>query len=532
MSTQEPDGDQPARKRGGRFHREADVDDLPGFIFRSVVPGFLATLLVAIGAFGVGWLPLSTSLVDVSVVDALRSTTLGAVVSKGAVVLGIALLLQSWLLLGHDVLRGRVRDIKHLWLALAAWSLPLLVAPPLFSRDVYSYFAQGRLMVAGIDPYTHGSSSVPGWFNGGVDPLWGDAPTPYGQFFLLLSRGVAEFVGPHPYSGALMFRLIAVAGVVLLAWSIPRLAFACGISPVKALWLGALNPLVLMHFISGAHNDALMVGLVAAGLALAASQQAWLGTILVTLAGSVKPIALIALPFVGLLWAGSRAPMSRIVRQWIIVGVIALAILGGFAAITGTGFGWLGALSTPGEVRTWLSPPTAVGMIIGGGLKLVGIDQLDNVVAVTRGIGTLLGLAVIGWLCLRPYGRTPVRAAAIAFLAVVALGPVVQPWYILWSLPLFAVSGLTRIELRIALLGTTGFTLYGLITSSATQDSLLQIPDAIAAIGVAIVISILLAVSPRERELLLGESNTEGILPDDPPAQARANMLTMKGPSS
>lgn len=522
--------DVPAAIPPARGSSEDVNSSLTAFIYRSVLPGFIATLLVAIGALGVGWLPLATALVDIPVVDALRSTTLGAVVSKGAVVIGIALLLQSWLLLGHDVMRGRVADLRRLWLALVVWCLPLMLTPPLFSRDVYSYFAQGKLMIAGVDPYLQGSSSVPGWFNDGVDPLWAEAKTPYGQFWLLLSRGVAQFCGPHPYSGALVFRVLAVIGVALLAWAVPKIAFSCGISPSQALWLGVLNPLVLMHFVAGAHNDALMAGLVAAGLALALDNRPILGTALIALAGSTKPIGLVALPFLGLIWAGPRAPMSRIFKKWVLVGLVSGAILVGFALVTGTGVGWISALSTPGAVRTWLSPPTALGMAVAGFLHLFGWDLTDNLVDGFRVLSSVILLGVLAWLCLRPYGRTAVRGAAIAFLALVALGPVVQPWYLLWSLPLFAASGLKRVEFRIALLGTAGLTLYGLINSSATQDSLVQVPDAIAVLSVAAVLALVLAVSPRERHLLLGDPESEGIVPADDPTKARARLMVMRGP--
>jgi alpha-1,6-mannosyltransferase len=39
-----------------------------------------------------------------------------------------------------------------------------------------------------------------------------------------------------------------------------------GADPDRALWWGAANPLVLFHVVGGAHNDGLMVGLMAAGL--------------------------------------------------------------------------------------------------------------------------------------------------------------------------------------------------------------------------------------------------------------------------
>ncbi len=518
----------PARQPG-----EVDPgDSWLDFALRSVIPGLIATILIAIGALGVGWLPLETTLVDSAVVDALRSTTLGGVISKGAVVVGVTLLLQSWLLLGYDVLHGRVRDIRRLWLALGAWIAPLMLAPPLFSRDVYSYFAQGKLMVAGIDPYTNGSSAVPGWFNDGVDPMWAEAPTPYGQFWLLLSRGVVQFTGPHPYSGALTMRLLAVAGVVMLAWAVPKIAFHCGISPSKALWLGVLNPLVLMHFVSGAHNDALMAGLVAMAIAVSLSRLPVLGVVLATLAGSVKPIGLVALPFIGLIWAGATATRTQIVVKWIWTAAISMVILAVFALITKTGLGWLSALSTPGEVRTWLSPPTAVGMAVGGFMNIFGFDVTDATVGIARAIGTLATLVILAWLCLRPGGRTAVRGAALAFFVLVALGPVLQPWYLLWSLPLFAASGLSRIEMRIALVGTAGFTLFGLVTSSATQDSLFQVSDLFAALIVAAVIVVLLTASPRERRLLLGDPADEGLVPEGAQAQARADALVMRGSSS
>ena len=88
-----------------------------------------------------------------------------------------------------------------------------------------------------------------------------------------------------------------------------------------------LNPIVLMHFVSGAHNDALMVGLVVAGLALAAQQRCIWGAVAVSLAVAVKPIALIALPFVGLLWAGRDGGWVDRIRSWAFAGLALVCTL-------------------------------------------------------------------------------------------------------------------------------------------------------------------------------------------------------------
>ena len=44
---------------------------------------------------------------------------------------------------------------------------------------------------------------------------------------------------------------------------------------MAALWLGALNPLVLFHLIAGGHNEALMLGAMLAGLVVAWHRERW-----------------------------------------------------------------------------------------------------------------------------------------------------------------------------------------------------------------------------------------------------------------
>ena len=128
------------------------------------LPGLLGSSLVALGALGVGWLPANSPLIEVGVVSTLRSTTAGEALSRIAVFAGVALLLQTWLVLGHDVLDDLERDDRRLVVILAIWMTPMLLMPPLFSRDAYSYFAQGQLVLAGLNPYENGVSALPGWF--------------------------------------------------------------------------------------------------------------------------------------------------------------------------------------------------------------------------------------------------------------------------------------------------------------------------------------------------------------------------------
>ena len=184
---------------------------------RYALPGFVGSLILAVGALGVGWLPLSGGLIDVIGVDALRGTTAGLLLSRAFVFVGVALLLQAWLILGHDLLADAddphsLRGVQPrvLVTVLIAWVAPLVLAPPLFSRDVYSYFAQGRVVASGQDPYETGVAVIDGWFEDGVDPMWAETPTPYGPVWLLFARGVASFAPEQPALAALLFRLSAL----------------------------------------------------------------------------------------------------------------------------------------------------------------------------------------------------------------------------------------------------------------------------------------------------------------------------------
>ncbi len=492
------------------------------------LPGFLGSLLIAFGALGVGWLPANSSLLDMAVVSTLRSTTAGEILARVAVFAGVALLLQTWLVLGHDVLDGLERDDRRLVLVLAIWMAPLVLMPPLFSRDAYSYFAQGQLVLEGLDPYEHGVSALPGWFLSGADPLWAESPTPYGPAFLLLEQGVAAFTGNNAFLGALMFRLIAVLGVALLIVYLPRLAHAHGIDPPKAVWLAVLNPLVLMHFVAGAHNDALMVGLMVAGLTLAVERHPVTGIVLIAVAGCVKPIGVVILPFAALLWAGTRASWPQRIWAWVKSSGIVVAVIVVLSVPVGVGVGWVASLSTPGSVRTWLSPPTALGMSLGSALDWIGVGTVDGAVTFFRGIALLAGAAIGLYLVLRPEGRSPVRGAALALLAIVALGPVVQPWYLLWALPLLAATGLTGTQLRLGLVLTTVLILHGMVEANATADTLLDVRDGIAALSAVIIVGVVLVSSPGERRLLVGDPVDRGIRPRTPAARARAGALVVQ----
>jgi hypothetical protein len=436
------------------------------------IVGLVGSSVAALAAFGAAFLPPEGWLANAPLVATLRSRPVGGAVSGVLVVAGLTLVIGAWMALGRRLSRGGHHDPRELTRVFWLWSLPLALAPPLFSRDVWSYAAQGNLVRLGIDPYQAGPSAVPGQFLDAVDPLWADSPAPYGPLFLVLARAVAELTSFDVHVSVLGMRVLALAGVWLIARYLPRLASACGVDPARAVWLGLLNPLVIMHFVSGSHNDALMVGLVVMALALAFEGSVVFGSVIAAAAVAVKAPALIALGGIGVVHAADLDGRLRRLR-----GCLAISTLGATAFVvitmaTGLGYGWLRALDTPGTVRTWLSLPTGVGMLLGQLGELLGYrDHTDVLITTCRLAGGVIAVALVAAMLLRPGRISPVRTVAFGMLTIVALGPVVHPWYLLWGPIVLAAAHLTRRERGVLTWGMLWLAVHSMLAGAVLPAS-------------------------------------------------------------
>lgn len=367
---------------------------------------------------------------------------------------GIGLVVLAWFLLGRLTTPGRIRRLTRSQLThtLAMWAVPFLVTPPLFSRDVYSYLAVGKMMALGFNPYDSGPLDVLGdgdAFAHQVDAKWQHTATPYGPAFLLIARGIVAVSGSHIVLAVLLQRLVELVGVALIVWALPRLARRSRVDPISALWLGALNPLVLFHLVAGGHNEALMIGMMIAGLVLALDRSVVLGTVLLTGAVGVKATAGLALAFLVVALALRAGGAWRDLWRWgVRIGAVFVATFAVLTLLAGVGVGWLAALNTPGLIRSFLSVTTAVSVVTGSIGTLLGLgDQTEGVLDVLHPAGTLVGALLAGyvlWRCWRR-GFDPVLGLGVAIGLFVLLSPVVQPWYLLWAaLPLAASTAVSR----------------------------------------------------------------------------------------
>ena len=423
--------------------------------------GCAAGVLLAAASWGAGALPiLNTGVLWPGV--AWRTPKGGSPLLATLALLGMALLVVSWWRL-----RQAPVSVRWWWATVALWFAPLVAAMPLYSRDLYSYAAQGLLWEQGLNPYDHAVRELDSPWRSSTAPTWLDSPTPYGPVWLLLARAVASVSG-ELWVALLLLRLLAVVGVVVIAWAVPDLARRLGRDPVRATWLGVATPLVGAHFVGGAHNDALMVAAVLGGLALALRGRFAVACLVVALGAMVKVTAVVALPFVAVLWArhvaSERTSVTRrtayasgsdgaggwpgVVRAGVLTLVIAGVPMALGGLLTGLGFSWLNPSGTPGRNEQWTSLPTAIGIAVGTVGHLLGHDDWrETGIDVSRAVALVVMamLLVLVWLASAKPGdgdarRRAVRGLGWAMLVVVVLAPVFLPWYFLWMLPVFAVS--------------------------------------------------------------------------------------------
>lgn len=441
---------------------------------RVLTRGFAGGVLVLVGGLVVSTLPGSTWLMGLAPLVDLRGAEAGRMAGLSVVLLGLGLVAASWLSLCRHVAVAQGEDredaLSLVRYAAAVWSAPLVLAPPLFSRDGWSYAAQGMLAHLGLSPYEYGPGVIAGLpVAEAVDPRWMATVTPYGPVPVAFGEVGAGLTG-NPWVLVVGHRLLALVGLVLLAWAVPRLAEWTGTNPALASAVVLVSPLMLANGVGGLHNDLLMVGLMAAALVVAVERGWVAGAVLGGVAAAVKlpgglvcvGVALVTLP-VAAGW-GDR------VRRLGGVGLVSVGVLLGLGVLSGLGSGWVHALGVPGTVNTPLSATTLLGGLLDWVSAALGLGtEPATFLGIVRHVGTVATLCAVVATALR--WRTGDRARAVEAVALVVgvtvlLGPVVHLWYLLWVVPFLAAIRLPQVAMAGLLAVSTVFGLVAPMDSS------------------------------------------------------------------
>jgi alpha-1,6-mannosyltransferase len=430
---------------------------------RTILYGLLATTAIVVGAV-LGGPSFETHLQGAwffgmpgGPLGSLGTTDpLPPVASLALVFGGLILLTRVWIGLLRHLNQNPGFPVKRVVIVVLIWALPLLLAPPLFSRDVYTYAAQGEMMSHHINPYTYGPSvlgSTP--FNSFGDPFWANNTSPYGPTFLGID-GVVDQASGHVFLTDLMLlRLLEVAGIALMVAATPTLARWAKRDPAHAVLLGAGSPLVLLSLVAGDHNDALMLGLLLAGLAVAKRFGTMPGVIVCALAAGVKSPAALGVLFLGWTWPGPDAPTRRRIGHTAVAGLIGLATMEALSIVAGTGWGWVKTTTTADAAFTGVTPINLVGR---GVSILTHIAQVPLSTQQLHPVFSVLGLLVAAYVGYRLLLRSPqdgvVRSLGLTLLVLALLGPIVWAWYVTWGIVVSAPAAAGRLRTALIIIST------------------------------------------------------------------------------
>ena len=314
------------------------------------------------------------------------------------------------------------------------------LAPVLLSHDAYSYVDYARLGVLhGLDPYVYPPAAEP------FDPVyarvtWIDATSAYGPLFTLATYPLAWL--PVWWAVAAL-KAVAALSVLAVAALVARVAPSRGVSPLGAAAFVALNPLVLIHVVGGAHNDGIAMLAATIGLAAMLSAREPSAGAAFVAAFAIKAPAAIAAPFAAI--GVARLKTSTAHRRHkastgrgkrptarLLVGTVAAALAIGLAAYLAFGWNWLDAIGLAGENQqrtAHLSIPITFA-------RLTGLDPT----AVRAGALSLYVVAFLYLLVLTWKGAVWLRCAAWASFALLLATAWLLPWYLIWTLPLVALS--------------------------------------------------------------------------------------------
>jgi hypothetical protein len=344
-----------------------------------------------------------------------------------------------------------------------------LLAPPLALTDIFNYVNYGRMeVVHGLNPYT----SIP-ILEPHTDPSydlsnWHQLLSPYGPLFTLLTFAVVPLGVAASFWVLKGVLALASLGTLLLVWKCARLL---GRDPIAAIVLVGLNPIVLVWGLGGDHNDFLMVFFIVLGIylllrtrdrlaardsseavdgeheRLRAGVRGWLLPLCLpeiaagasfVVAAAIKASGGVLIPVV--LAAMLRAP-RRLVQA--VIGMAAAAAATAVVSLSAFGL-HIPDLSTQSRLVTSVSVPNLIGLALGQGGET---ESLHLVLSAALVVAVAL-CCVQAW---RRHG--PITASGWAGVALLVTLSWVLPWYVLWVLPMAALSSSRRLRITALVLG-------------------------------------------------------------------------------
>jgi hypothetical protein len=331
---------------------------------------------------------------------------------------------------------GESVPLKWVVVGVVGLHVAFALAPPLLSKDIFSYMAYARMgALHGVNPYAHGPIDAP---HDVVYPFvgWHKVATVYGPLFTLATYPLA-FAGVTVMFWTL--KIVTAVASLALVWLVWWCAKRLGLPPVASAALVGLNPILLAYGVGGAHNDIVMLALAVAGVALVLREREGLGAGAVVAGAAVKSSVVVILPMLVLGVRDRVRALLGAVLSIALVGVVALVGFGTHA------FGLLKVLRDQQRLVSIDAIPNQVA-------KLLGEPGVTSDVRLLARIGVIGSFALLAWLVWRR--RTDwITASGWLMFALVFFSTWLLGWYVLWPLPFAALSRDRRLRFAVLALG-------------------------------------------------------------------------------
>jgi alpha-1,6-mannosyltransferase len=329
--------------------------------------------------------------------------------------------------------------------AVAGFTVVVMIGPPLFSTDVFSYQAYARMLTHfHTNPYLWGPRVIGDdyplyWY---IGAKWIGTPSVYGPLFTFLSTAFAATSIAFNYFAFKVIAEAASGGTLYLIW---KSAQRRGVNPTRGIALFGLNPMVTLYGVGGGHNDLLMLLLTTWGVYAVLTRKERASGALMAAAAGIKLTGAIVLPFA--LIGDGRAADIRNRRSRFLVGAGATSLVIAGASYVAFGTGILHMVRTLQGVQdlgSWQSLPGFVFSLTKTPVTYP-VRIVDDVV---------LAVALL-WLLRRVWqGRMDwIEGAAWATFAVLITAWSLLPWYTAWLMPLVALTDSKRMW-RVATVST------------------------------------------------------------------------------
>jgi hypothetical protein len=406
--------------------------------------------------------------------------------------------------------------LRYVPLLRARWAIAAIVgahlimflSPPLALTDIFNYINYGRMeAVHSLNPYTTIPVLEPHNDPSYAPSNWHQLLSPYGPLFTLMTFAVVPLGVAASFWVLKGLLMLASLGTVLLVWRSARLL---GRDPVAAIAFVGLNPIVLIWGLGGDHNDFLMMFCVVLGFYLlvragcmpgalargtvarkragaetvavvgadagdrladsggrlaatnetevvaervargrgdsgaeAAEAPLWSPLLMGAGAAFVAAVAIkasagILLPVVLAALLHRRRDLLQVV-----LGMALGALVLGLSSVIAFG-PHFPDLATQGRLVTMTSLPNLFGLALGAGGETTTMRVLLSVVL----IAAVAACSLLAWR-----RRESITAAGWASIALLVTLSWVLPWYVLWVLPLAALSSSRRLRIAALLVG-------------------------------------------------------------------------------